>query len=83
VEIFNTFFKGSKLAMSVSKIRFVRPDVAIVDISTEISELGAKTSPGVKATADGRILTRLQEVFVRTGDEWRIASYHNVDVKQP
>jgi uncharacterized protein (TIGR02246 family) len=83
VEIFSTFFKGSKLAMSVSKIRFVRPDVAIADIATEISELGGKTSPGVKATADGRILTRLQEVFVRTGNEWRIASYHNVDVKQP
>jgi uncharacterized protein (TIGR02246 family) len=83
VEIFSTFFKGSKLAMSVSKVRFVRPDVAIADIATEISELGGKTPPGVKATADGRILTRLQEVFVRTGDEWRIASYHNVDVKQP
>jgi uncharacterized protein (TIGR02246 family) len=35
VEIFSTFFKGSKLAMSVDKIRYVRPDVAIVDISTE------------------------------------------------
>jgi uncharacterized protein (TIGR02246 family) len=83
VEIFSTFFKGSKLAMSVNKIRFVRPDVAIADIATEISELGGKTSPGVKVTADGRILTRLQEVFVKTGEEWRIASYHNVDVKQP
>jgi uncharacterized protein (TIGR02246 family) len=39
VEIFKTFFKGSKLAMSVSKIRFVRPDVAIVDVSTELSDL--------------------------------------------
>jgi uncharacterized protein (TIGR02246 family) len=83
VEIFSTFFKGSKLAMSVSRVRFVRPDVAIADIATEISNLGGKTSPRVKPTADGRILTRLQEVFVKTGDEWRIASYHNVDVKQP
>jgi uncharacterized protein (TIGR02246 family) len=82
VEIFSTFFKGSKLTMSVTKIRLVRPDVAIADIATEISELGGKTPPGVKATVDGKILTRLQEVFVRTGDDWRIASYHNVDVKQ-
>jgi uncharacterized protein (TIGR02246 family) len=79
-EIFRTFFKGSKLAMSVGKIRFVRPDVAIVDINTEVSELSG-TPPGVKPGADGRIRTRLQEVFVREGREWRVSSYHNVDVK--
>ena len=83
VEIFNTFFKDTKLAMSVSKVRFERPDVAIADIVTEISELHGKTPPGVNAAADGIIRTRLQEVFVKTGDEWRIASYHNVDVKVP
>jgi uncharacterized protein (TIGR02246 family) len=80
-EIFGTFFKGSKLAMSVSKIRFVRPDVAIVDIATELSELRGLT-PGIKAGADGKIRTRLQEVFVKDGGIWRIASYHNVDVKE-
>lgn len=68
--------------MSVSKIRFVRPDVAIVDIATELSELHG-VPPGVKPGADGRIRTRLQEVLVKDGGEWRIASYHNVDVKEP
>ena len=79
-EIFRTFFKGSKLAMSVSKIRFLRPDVAIVDVITEVSELKG-LPPGIRASTDGKIHTRLQEVFVKDGGTWRIASYHNVDVK--
>lgn len=79
-EIFRTFFKGSKLAMSPTKIRFVRPDVAIVDVATEVSELHG-TPGGVKPGADGRIHTRLQEVFVKNDGEWRVESYHNVDVK--
>ena len=79
-EIFETFFKGSRLAMSPTKIRFVRPDVAIVDLSTELSELRG-TPPGIKAASDGKIHTRLQEVFVKDKGEWLITSYHNVDVK--
>lgn len=80
-EIFRGFFKGSKLAMSPTRIRFVRPDVAIVDVATELSQLRGRTPPGVKARPDGTIVTRLQEVFVKDGGRWRIASYHNVDVK--
>jgi uncharacterized protein (TIGR02246 family) len=80
-EIFRGFFKGSRLAMSPTRIRFVRSDVAIVDVATELSDLRGRTPPGVKARADGRIRTRLQEVFVKDKDRWYIASYHNVDVK--
>jgi uncharacterized protein (TIGR02246 family) len=81
-ELFKTIFKGSKLAMTVSKIHFVRPDVAIVDISTELSEFQGMP-PGVTSTANGKLRTRLQEVFVKDKSEWSIASYHNVDVKEP
>ena len=83
VEIFRTFFKGTKLAMTPTQIRFVHPDVAIADIATVVSELGGRTSPGVQARADGTIHTRLQQVFVREHGDWSIASYHNVDVKGP
>src|SRR3989442_3285439 len=79
-EIFATFFKASKLAMSVGRIRFVRPDVAIVDIATELSELHG-TPPGIQANATGKIETRLQEVYAKDGRAWHIESYHNVDVK--
>lgn len=79
-EIFDTFFKGSKLAMTVGRIRFVRPDVAIVDIATELSELHG-TPTGITPNAAGKIVTRLQEVYAKDGGKWNIESYHNVDVK--
>ena len=81
-EIFATFFKGSRLAMSVGRIRFVRPDVAIVDIATELSDLHG-TPPGITANAAGKIETRLQEVYAKDHGGWMIESYHNVDVKGP
>jgi len=80
-EIFTGFFKGSKLAMSITRIRFVRPDVAIVDLATELSNLTG-APPGVRPNAAGRILTRLQQVFVKDNGVWRVESYHNVDVKE-
>jgi uncharacterized protein (TIGR02246 family) len=80
-EIFTGFFKGSKLAMSITRIRFVRPDVAIVDLATELRNLSG-APPGVRPNAAGRILTRLQQVFVKDGGVWRVESYHNVDVKE-
>ena len=83
VEIFRTFFKGTTLAMTPTQIRFVHPDVAIADIATVVSKLGGQTSRGVQARKDGTIHTRLQQVFVRQHGDWSIASYHNVDVKEP
>ena len=80
-EIFIGFFKGSKLTMSVTRIRFVRPDVAIADVATEIGNLSG-APPGVRPNAAGRIVTRLQQVFVRDDGIWRVESYHNVDVKE-
>lgn len=81
-EIFTGFFKGSTLTMSITRIRFVRPDVAIVDLATEVSNLSG-TPPGVRPDAAGRIVTRLQQVFVKDTGVWRVESYHNVDVKGP
>ena len=80
-EIFTGFFKASHLAMSITRIRFVRPDVAIVDLETELSNLTG-APPGVRPNAAGRIVTRLQQVFVKDRGVWRVESYHNVDVKE-
>jgi uncharacterized protein (TIGR02246 family) len=79
-EIFTGFFKGSTLTMTVTRIRFVRPDVAIVDVATEVGTLSG-APPGVRPNAAGRIVTRLQQVFVKDNSVWRVESYHNVDVK--
>jgi uncharacterized protein (TIGR02246 family) len=79
-ELFSTIFKGSALAQSIRKIRFLRPDVAVVDVDTEMTGY-TKMPPGVQAVPDGILRTRLQEVLVKENGCWWIAAYHNVDVK--
>lgn len=75
-------FKGSTIAYFVRSIRFVGPEVAIVQVDTETSAFTALPA-GVKASADGRFRTNTLQVMVKDGGEWWIAAYHNVDVKGP
>ena len=57
-----------------------RSDVAIVETLQTITGY-QKFLPGTSADAKGRLRTRLLQVLVKDGDEWKIAAYHNVDVK--
>lgn len=80
VHIFKTFFKGTARSVTVRRIRFVTPDVAIVDIETEVR--GVKAMPtGVSLPPDGVLRTRLQQVLVKRNGGWWIEAYHNVDLK--
>jgi uncharacterized protein (TIGR02246 family) len=81
-ELFSAYFKGSLLALKVRKIRFLKPDVAIVEIDTEMSRFH-KAPPAVFVDAEKVIRTRLLQVMVKAGNEWTIASYHDVNVKTP
>lgn len=47
-EIFSTILKGSTLRQTIRKTRFVRPDVAVVDVDTEMTDC-TKLPPGVQA----------------------------------
>ena len=79
-EILATFYKGTSKKHVVRRIRFVTPDVAIVDIDNEVH--GVTSMPGgIVVPADGIVKTQLMEVFVRRNDKWLIEAYHNVDVK--
>jgi uncharacterized protein (TIGR02246 family) len=79
-EILSTFYKGTKKTHVVRRIRFLTPDVAIVDIDNEVH--GVKAMPGgIAVPPDGVLKTQLMEVFVRRDGEWWIEAYHNVDVK--
>jgi uncharacterized protein (TIGR02246 family) len=80
-EILSTFYKGTSKKHVVRRIRFVTPDVAIVDIDNEIR--GVTSMPGgIVVPDDGVVKTQLMEVFVRRGSQWWIEAYHNVDVKR-
>jgi uncharacterized protein (TIGR02246 family) len=79
-EILASFYKGTTKHHSIRKIRFVTPDVAIVDIDNEVH--GVKAMPGrIPTPSDGILKTQLMEVFVRREGRWWIEAYHNVDVK--
>jgi uncharacterized protein (TIGR02246 family) len=79
-QILTTFYKGTSKKHTVGKIRFVTPDVAIVDIDNEVH--GVKAMPaGIAVPKDGIVKTQLMEVFVRRNGEWWVEAYHNVDTK--
>ena len=76
-EVFSGVFRGTTLAMTINKLRFVRPDVAIADIDTELS--GAQLRPqGVAVGPDGVLRSRLLMALVKEQGAWWIAAYHNV-----
>jgi len=81
-ELFSAYFKGSLLTLKVRKIRFLKPDAAIVEIDTEVSGFH-KAPPAVFVDAEKVIRTRLLQVMVKSGSDWTIASFHGVDVKTP
>jgi uncharacterized protein (TIGR02246 family) len=79
-EILATFYKGTTKAHVIRRIRFVTPDVAIVDIDNQVR--GVKAMPaGIVVPPDGIVKTQLMEVFVRRNGRWLIEAYHNVDLK--
>jgi uncharacterized protein (TIGR02246 family) len=79
-QILATFYKGTTKHHAVRRIRFVTPEVAIVDIDNEVR--GVKAMPaGIVLPPDGTIRTQLTEVLVRRDGRWWVEAYHNVDVK--
>ena len=79
-EILATFFKGTTKHHTIRRVRFITPDVAIVDIDNEVR--GVKSMPGgIAVPPDGVLKTQLMEVFVRRDQRWWIEAYHNVDLK--
>ena len=81
-QILATFYKGTTKHHAIRRIRFVAPDVAIVDIDNEVRGVTGMPA-GIPVPPDGVIRTQLMEVFVRCDGRWWIEAYHNVDVKPP
>lgn len=78
-EIFQSIYRGSTAKMTIKRLHFARPDVAIVDIAAELSGF-QKLPPGL-LNADGIVRASLLQVLIKEGEQWTIAAYHNVDVK--
>ncbi|MCI0353195.1 MAG: SgcJ/EcaC family oxidoreductase [Acidobacteriales bacterium] len=80
-EIFKGMFRGTTLRQEVVSLRFLRPDVAVVETLTWISGFSAGPPPGTQTDEKGRLRTRLLQLMVKDAEEWKIAVYHNVDIK--
>jgi uncharacterized protein (TIGR02246 family) len=78
--VFEGQFHGSTLKQDIVSLKFVRPDVAVVEVLTSVTGI-QKLSPGTNTDDKGRLRTRLLQVIVKDGGEWKIVAYHNVDVK--
>ncbi len=77
--IFSTIYKGSHNSLSISKITFLRPDVALVEIDAALTGAN-RLPPGLKADEDGALHAKLLEVMTREKGKWLIAAFHNVAV---
>ncbi len=77
--IFSTIYKGSTVTFTTDRIQFLRPDVALVDVTSHLSGV-AGFPPGIKPNPDGSIETKLLLVLTREAGAWWIAAFHNVTV---
>ena len=78
--IFKGVYKKTTLNQEVTSLKFIRPDLAIVETVTTVAG-AAQAPPGVTRDSKRRIRTRLMQVAMKSGGAWTIVAYHNVDVK--
>ena len=76
-EIAETFFKGTTGKGSITKLRFIRPDVAVVDCAGELSGF-QKVYPGLPVGKDGILRNKLLLVLIKENGVWWITEFHNV-----
>ena len=78
--IFESLFKHTKLQQDIVSLRFITPDVAVVEVLTAVTGV-ARPPPRMTLDGQGRLRTRLLQVVARQAGEWKIVAYHNVDLK--
>jgi uncharacterized protein (TIGR02246 family) len=74
-EIFRSIFKGSTVTLEVRKLRFPRPDVAVLDVVTGLAGVQTRL-PNVQPRADGVLRSSLLMVLTKEHGRWEIAAYH-------
>ncbi len=80
--IFAGRFKQTTLQQDIVSLKFLRPDVVVVEVLTSVSGMAAtQPAPATAGDPTGRLRTRLLQVVVKQGAEWKVVAYHNVDVK--
>ncbi len=68
-QIFDTIYKDTTISLTVTEIRFLRPDVAVVHVE------GTRTGPG---SEQGRAMMTL--TMTKEKDGWKIAAFQNTTI---
>jgi uncharacterized protein (TIGR02246 family) len=76
--IFRTMFRDSQLNATETRIRFIRPDVAAVDIRWEMT--GARDPMGKEWPQRHGLLNL---IATEAGGQWAITVLHNMDLPPP
>ncbi|HWN09474.1 MAG TPA: SgcJ/EcaC family oxidoreductase [Pyrinomonadaceae bacterium] len=74
-QIFDTFFKGTRLWLQVKSVRFLRPDVALVHT------LGKVLKPG-ESDASPEPETIQAWMVSKHGNEWVVDAFHNTFIQR-
>ncbi|MHB1095143.1 MAG: SgcJ/EcaC family oxidoreductase [Gemmatimonadaceae bacterium] len=78
-EMFSGVFANSQLMVEIERLQFPEPNLAIVELLTTLTGYRA-LPPGIRATAEGCLMTRMLEVLTKRDGRWRIAACHNTAV---
>ena len=79
-EMFRGIFAGSHLTVEIERLRSPRPDVAVAELLTVLAGFRA-VPPGIAVASDGKLYTRMLEVFVKCEGRWQIVACHNTAVQ--
>lgn len=74
--IFDTIFKNTNLTLEVERIRFPRPDVAVVHVLGQRNST-QKTDPPQTAATDARMTM----VMLKNNGRWEITAFQNTEIQ--
>jgi len=80
-QVFKTVFLGTELKQELVSLKFANPNVAIVETIGWVSQFKNGPMKGTSLDDKGRLRVRLLQVMTKDMDEWKIVTYHNVDIK--
>ena len=77
--IFDGFFTGSKMTQTIDTLRYLSKKTAFVETIVHVGNL---TVPPAMWPLDseGRLETRLLQVFEKSGGRWSVVAFHNTIV---
>jgi uncharacterized protein (TIGR02246 family) len=82
-EIFSGMFREIRETVSVRRVRFLRPDVAIVATDSEVTNYQSLPPVIASSITGGVFYSRSTQTFVRDNGTWRIVNRHDAWILKP